>query len=375
MSRHPDIVDTAETTTGEVVEVFFSDLERWKRVQDLLVQRDVSVPLEHRWSWLRDIAGTGHWFVVLRSADGGVRAALPALRHSTRSLPGHYRLRVTHLGCGARVAEVATLLGALKSLVRSRPELLDVNVEVFATDRDLRVGIEEVAQSLGFLPARPSRRYHRTARLDLLGNEDELLASFSGECRRGIRDPAKKGYRVEAIADARWVPRMNQLWHETFARTNMTPPERSWAPRIAYARNHPDLFRIVGTFGPGYPETESLVAFSCGMNNGDHAVYSDGASTRHLDTTVSVSYAALWDLIRWAKASGCSWLDLGGISEGTHGDSHDPRGGIADFKRRFTQDVIEVGREWSYRTSSVRSWLWQAIRESASTVRNFIRRR
>jgi len=296
-------------------------------------------------------------------------------RRSTRSLPGHYRLRATHVGYGADVSGVATMLEAMQGLVRHRHELLDVNVEVFAADPGRRARIEAGALSLGFVPVQPAQRYHRTARLDLLRDEDEILASFTAVCRRAIRDPAKKGYRVEAISDGRWAPRMDELWNETFTRTHMTPPARSWRPRIAYAMEHPDLFRIVGTFGPGYPDGDSLVAFSCGMNNGDHAVYSDGASTRHLGTTVSLSYAPLWDLARWAKANGCSWLDMGGISAGTYGDPNDLRGGIADFKRRFTNDVIEVGREWQYRTSSLKSLLSQTIRGSVSALRDLIRRR
>ena len=60
---------------------------------------------------------------------------------------------------------------------------------------------------------------------------------------------------------------------------------------------------------------------------------------------------------------------MGGMSEGTSEDDDDPRGGISDFKRRFTKDIVEVGAEWVYEPPSLRSWRSDRVRRSASRLR------
>ena len=74
----------------------------------------------------------------------------------------------------------------------------------------------------------------------------------------------------------------------------------------------------------------------------------------------------MWDLIKWAKHSGAHFFDFGGITPGTLA-SDDPLGGISDFKRYFSQRVVQVGAEWSYEPRPMQA---QAARmmKSASTM-------
>lgn len=350
-------------------EIFSGDLDRWRRHQEALAARGVPIPLEHDWRWIRDVLRVGHCYVADRASDGEVRAGAPVWRHAVRSVPGHHRLRVTRCGHGAEPAGVSSLFDALRRLVQRDRRLLGVNVEIFTPDATSREHIARVARGQEFRRVEGERRYRRTARIDVSGGEEAVFAGFTGSCRRAIREPGKKGYRVEPLTDSRYAARMDHLWRETFGRTGSRPPRREWARHLAFARAHPDLYRIMGTFGPEFPDPGSLMAFSCGMHNGDHVVYSDGASTRDPSCTVTLSYAPMWSLIRWASASGCSWFDMGGISEGTERGEGDPRRGIDGFKRRFTRDVVEVGAEWRYEPPSLRSWLSERIRRSASGLR------
>jgi hypothetical protein len=323
-------------------------------VQEAFQAEGGSVPLEHHWLWLRDVNRTKQWYVTAPDGSGSrVLAAVPVERLATRSLPGHYRLRVTRFGHAFDNAEVAGVLEALRHLVDREGRLLSVNVEVFTPDDARREQIGELADRQGYEPVRGGRQYRWTGRIDLSASESELMAGFTRSCRRAIRETERKGLRIDDVLDADWAPRMMALWHETFERTGAKPPPRDWARRVAFARARPDLYRIVGTFAPGHAPQESLVAFACGMNNGAYAVYSDGASTKDTNASTPLSYAPLWDLIRWARREGCGWFDMGGIARSGSG----PTGGIADFKRRFTDDVIEVGSEWAYTPSTLRSWL------------------
>lgn len=348
---------------------FFFDLDRWERFQRASTP-GVPLPLEHRASWLKEVSPASYLFIALEDTRPETTlAAVPVQRRPTRALPGHYRLRVTRFGHGVAVdpAVLSVIPEVLRDLVESRSTFLSVTVEVFDASHHRRNKIAEMMQNAGFVRHERQRRYRYTPRLDLTLKNEELFASFSGSCRRFIRDPAKKGCRVESVREGRWARRMEELWKETFARTGSVAPPRAWRKHLAYARAHPHLYRIVGTFGPDYPAEGSLLAFCCAMNNGDHAVYSDGASTRELDTTVALMYAPMWDLVKWSKSKGCQWFDMGGIAENS--DEADPGAGIADFKRRFAGEVIDVGGEWRFRSPSVRSAVADGVSTAASAVR------
>ena len=73
-----------------------------------------------------------------------------------------------------------------------------------------------------------------------------------------------------------------------------------------------------------------------------------GASTRPTDQhRVGIVHPLFWDLIGWAKRTGGTWFDLGGVTAGTVG-SGDPVGGISDFKRLFSKDAIDVAEDWVF---------------------------
>lgn len=356
-------------------ETVFDDLDRLEALQDDLGRQDVAVPLEHRASWLREVASdTDHWLAAIVPArSSSALAAVPVQHAASRALPDHPRLRVSRFGYGT-IEGVEALVAALKELAEGRERVLSLNLEVFTSDPTRRGAVAEMARASGFERVEMPRRYRHTARLDLTRDEDRIFAGFSRSCRRDVRAPKKKGFRILPVQDERWAPRMERLWDETFSRTGAAPPPRAWRDRIAYGCNHPDLFRIVGTFSPDYPEVDSLVSFVCAMNNGDHAVYSDSGSTQTLDSPVAISYAPLWESMKWAKSQGCEWFDMGGITSGTLEDADDPRGGISDFKRRFTEEVIEVGGEWTFTPRPFREALAHGAHKAASGVRRVIRR-
>jgi hypothetical protein len=355
--------------SAEAMQPFFDDLARWDALEQELVRDGLPVPLEHRSSWIRDIGDSEYRFFVARDeGSGSILAAVPVRRQVTRALPGHYHAGVSRFGYRQDLRGLRTILGSLREWVSSDPRLLGANIELFEPDEARRGKIDEAALSLGYERASEPHRYTRTMRVDLGPTEEDVLGSFGASCRRFIRDPAKKGYRIEPITEGRWAGRMHELFVETLERTGGSLGAPDWTRLIAFGRDHPALFRIVGTFAPSYPDEASLVAFASARNNGDHAVYTDSASTRRLDTTVAVHYAPMWALMAWAKEQGCTWFDLGGITDGTQG-SADPVGGISDFKRRFNGEEVQVGQEWVYAPRTMRSRIADGVRAAATLVR------
>lgn len=342
---------------------FFDDLGRWQEIGVAIREAGGVVRLEHDARWIRDVEERAHWFVALHGANGPV-AGVPAARLTTLSLPGHSRLRVVRFGHDIKPAHARALLVALRELVEDEPRLLSVHVEVFEPEAARRDATGAIAQELGFRRSSIDRSYQWTARVDLLPDESAIFAGFSRSCRRSVREPERKGLRVEPFSDTRWAPRMARLWKETFARTGARAPHRDWTRRLTFAETHPDLVRFVGTFDPTRPGDESLLAFACGMNQGDYAVYSDGASAE-LESRVPLSYTPVWELMRWARSAGCAWFDMGGVSLRDGGATE----GITEFKLRFADDVVEVGAEWVYAPASIRSWIAERARRVGRALR------
>jgi hypothetical protein len=354
---------------GHVVEVF-GHVDAWRNCLDELTGLGIGVPLVHRISWINELKPLGQLYLAVRDAsDGSLSAAVPVQKRPTRSLPGHSRLRVTYFGYAPREDGLAAAAAGLERYLVDDPKSLSATVEVFLARDDARERLERHLPSLGYERARAPRTYRQTLRLDLSPDEDALFGSFAPTCRRFIRAPEKKGFTVRTMDDPQWAERMDTIWKATFARTGARAPSRNWSSLLEFAGRHPEEFRIVGAFGHDYPEPLSLTAFACGMNNSDHAAYTDGASCRDIGASVPLSYAPMWNLIRWAKSMGCEWFDLGGITEGHHGDAKDPLGGISDFKRRFTDRVVTVGSEWELKPVSWRTALSDRVAASGNVVR------
>ncbi len=358
---------------GQSVQVLAGDLVEWEQYERVLVSQRVGIPLTHRSSWIREVSQNDFVLVVVRNGLA-LRAAFPIERLRIRSLPGHYRLRATSFGYALEDEALVAAVDALGCLAQQDPWLMGVRVEVFAPEADRLQRLEGALNQFGYRRIRESRRYTHSLRLDLTRTEDDLLASFNRTCRRFINAPGKRGWKVERVESPHWADRMHKLWRETFSRTGAQPPDRDWRRHVEFARQHPDHYCIMGTFAPSDASERSLVAFSCARNNVNHSVFSDGASTRKLDTPMALSYAPMWSLIRWARGVGCTWFDFGGISTGTYGDAADPRGGISDFKRRFSGKIVELGHEWEREPSSRKAAFWRGVSSSASAVRRILTR-
>ena len=68
----------------------------------------------------------------------------------------------------------------------------------------------------------------------------------------------------------------------------------------------------------------------------------------------------------WAKRGGARFFDFGGVTAGSLA-SDDPLGGISDFKRYFTETLVQVGAEWSYEPRPGRAQAARMVK-SASTM-------
>jgi hypothetical protein len=363
------------TDVSVTMHVFRRDSPDREACERALATAGVRLPLPHRAAWARTRPDVESRLVALRAADGGWAAAFGIYAAASRALPGFRLLRVERFGEALPRAQWPAAVAALVEVVRRERRVLRLSVEVFSRDDDTRATLGGLLESNGFARAAVARNWNRTLAVDLQPGEDALFASFSPTTRRAIRGIAKLPLQVRSIEDRQLETRLNLLLRETFARTGARYEGLwSWGGVIELSRDMPDASRLVGLFRTDSTGPDALLGFAWGCWNGQSVSYVAGASCRPSDMPrVGIVYPLFWDLILWAKQVGATWLDLGGVSAGTLG-SGDPMGGISDFKRLFSKQVIDVAQDWVIEPRPVPARLAALVSTSAEWLSRVARR-
>jgi hypothetical protein len=339
-----------------------------------LVEGGVPIPLTSRVVWARCSPPEGAWFLAVHDRCDHTIGGLALDVHKSRAMPGHLLLRCQRLGSNLPAAASLSALNGLARLARQSRRVLRVNVEVLSPAAEVRDRLASDLSQAGFHRLSEMRGYAATLSVDLTASEESMLASFNQSTRRKIRGIGKFPVAVRPIDDPSLASHMEKLVRETRSRTGGSDPPRDWKVPIALSQAEPSLSRLVGLFHEESKGPASLLAFAWGCGHGDHAHYHSGASTRAGASGIPCAHALLWDLMCWAKRTGCRWFDLGGITAGRHG-SDDRLGGISDFKRGFSKQLVEVGQEWVFEPSATRAALAQGLAAASQILRIFSRLR
>ena len=325
------------------------------------------LPLPHRSSWASSQhRPNDHWLLHVRDPGGRPCGAVGLQISPSRALPGHRLLRVERFGPGIAPAAHAAVLKVLVSLARRDQRVLRLYVESLAFEPNDRTALETMLETAGFVRLPSPRSYEHTLVLDLEQDEETMLASFPRSARQNIRNIPKYQVRVAPIVDPAEFARLNEIAAETFARTGGRYTPIDWAPIAKVGMREPEASRLVGLYRTDVEGLDSLVAFAWACGHGDHAHYSSAGSVRVTDRRIPLLYPLIWDLILWAKRSGARFFDFGGVTNGNLA-SEDPLGGISDFKRYFTPNLVQVGAEWSYEPRPRRAQAARMVK-SASTA-------
>ncbi len=325
----------------------------------------IPLPLPYRIAWAETRIPAESWFLALRDRTGCCRAGLAIAVSPSRVLPGHRLLRVERLGAALADDVREPLLASLADLARRTSRLLALNVEILAIEPQQRLVLCQALEQLGFRKLASPRNYLETIAFDLGADEQALFAALPASTRRKIRAIAKHPVAVAPIDDPVWATRLEALLAESLQRTGGATPRRNWQAIIALGRCFPARSRLVGLFRTDVSGPDSLLAFMWGCSHGDHAHYEAGASTRETDLRLPLTHALLWDLIVWARRQRADWFDLGGVTAG-HVGGEDRLGGISDFKRSFSTNVIAGFEEWVLEPSWLRARVADGLRLGAA---------
>ncbi|HTR77151.1 MAG TPA: hypothetical protein VMH39_03545 [Gemmatimonadaceae bacterium] len=314
------------------------------RAERELADHSVDLPLPQRADWQRAGGAADSLLLVARDSRGAPLQAMSAAVTISRTLPGHRLYRVERFSPSAGAVD-RDLHAAFTAFVRSDAWSLRAHVRVFDRDATARRQIGTELLELGFTRLTQARVYDRTLMLDLSKSENDLFAALSRSARRNVRAAHKRGLRICAITDPSYGPRLASLVARAFQRTRGESVGMAWDRIIELSILNRNQSRLAGLFDDRTPGVEGLVAFAWGCCHGSYVTYEAGGSVRRGDLgNAPLGYAPLWDLIAWARAStSASWFDLGGIDRTGTASA---RRGIAEFKRFFSEDEVEVGEEW-----------------------------
>jgi hypothetical protein len=242
---------------------------------------------------------------------------------------------------------------------------LRLQLNIFSRDR--RDAIGQILGRLGFLEVRPPSSYSHTLVIDLKPSEDEIFASFSTNARRRIRETMKMSLKTQVITDPIYAERLTGLQQQAFQRTGSDNASEDWIGILKTSEQHPNCSRVAGLFDGDELSPEKMDAFLWVCNHGDHWEYRAAGSARRGEVRIPYGYQLTWDMIRFAKAAGAEWFDMGGITLSEGDDS--ALEGISRFKRYFGREVAEVGAEWVLEPAPVRAKLAALISSGRQRLR------
>lgn len=178
---------------------------------------------------------------------------------------------------------------------------------------------------------------------------DELMEAFHSKTRYNIRYAFRKGVTIRT-GDRQDLPAFYQVLQETAARDDFLVRDISYYERLWDELVEAGIARVFLAEWEG-----KLLAGAISMKYGPTVWYVYGASSNE-HRNLMPAYAVQWEMIKWAKESGCSVYDFRGVS----GDLNpgNPLYGLYRFKRGFNPILTEYIGEFDLVFSPVYYWLW-----------------
>ncbi len=169
--------------------------------------------------------------------------------------------------------------------------------------------------------------------------EDEVLKGMNQLWRRNIKRAAKEGVHV-TTGDRSDLKAFHDLYVHTAERDHFTPRPLAYFETMYDALNADAEGRLQLWLAR---HDDDLVAATIGVQVGEHAWYSYGASSTE-KREVRGSNAVQWAMIRDALEHGAAVYDLRGITDTL--DADDSHVGLIQFKVGTGGEAVEYAGEW-----------------------------
>ena len=191
-----------------------------------------------------------------------------------------------------------------------------------------------VLQRNGFLHQSKQVQPRSTMIIDLIPNEDDLMAGFESKTRYNIRLAEKKGVTVREDSTEEGVKIFYRLSQETSRRDEFLIHPLSYYQRVRRELVDRGMAALFHATHEGKPIASVFV-----FKFGSWCWYMYGASSNAY-RNVMPNHALHWHIIRWAKAQGLTHYDLWGIPSDPR-EGH-PLYGVYRFKKGFNGKLVKL---------------------------------
>ncbi len=309
------------------------------------------------WEWGEIKGRTGGWvpWRLVLEENGEIRAAISILE---RKLPG-LGIPIFYASRGpvvdwrdaslfdrllAEVRKLAQQRGAIFLKIDPDVSSLHRQFEQYLIARDFR----RAESGKGFEGVQPKYVF----RLDISPDEETLLANMHQKTRYNIRLAQKKGVQIR-IGRREDLPEFYRVLKET------TERDRFLVRAFSYFEDLYDTLVPAGLAQLFIGEYEGrIVAGTLAFLLGEKAWYIYGASSNSY-RNVMPNYLIQWEMIRWAKAHGCTLYDFRGVPGQLTEDN--PLYGLYRFKKGFNGEYTEFIGEWDLVYRPVVYFLWRRL--------------
>ncbi|HEX3082031.1 MAG TPA: peptidoglycan bridge formation glycyltransferase FemA/FemB family protein [Candidatus Saccharimonadia bacterium] len=261
---------------------------------------------------------------VIHELDGVTIAVL----YLVHNIPGLGELWLAPKGPGVASA------GQLKALLAdfSAPRAFMLKIEP-----DLTAEFASELPKLGLQKAKYDLQWNRyTVTVDLRPSEEEILAGFKQKTRYNIRLAERKGVKIEAVPITQDnLDIMYELMRATQARAGFFMRSRQYLQLFWRIHGRDQCGQLFFATYEG-----QVLAGVFALAAGRQGLYKDGGSTRE-HPELQAPYLLQWEIMRWAKARGCTEYDLHGVPPAARiDDKTHPLAGLAQFKTGFHPDSV-----------------------------------
>lgn len=208
---------------------------------------------------------------------------------------------------------------------------IDPDIEIHETEiiKNLfSLGLVQKPLTLNFEGIQP--RF--VSRLDITDDLDQIIDSFHPKTRYNIRLAERKGVKVR-VGDRNDLKRFQEIMEETGLRDKFVVRSLAYFQKMYDNLVPPGYMRLYVAEHDG-----QVLSGALSLMFGNKCWYLYGASS-NTSRNLMPNYILQWEMIKWAKESGCSVYDFRGISGDL--DPSNPLYGLLRFKRGFNGKYTE----------------------------------
>ncbi len=188
--------------------------------------------------------------------------------------------------------------------------------------------------------------------LDITPPLQDILAQMKSKTRYNIRYAARKGVKVIKSRRRQHLSVFYALLQETAARDGFVVRDLSYFEKMWDYLMEPGLAQLFLAYHGEVP-LAGAIAFRLGKR----AWYVYGASS-NTQRNLQASHLLQWEMIKWAKAFGCTVYDFRGVSGEL--DPNHPLYGLYRFKEGFGAVLREYVGEYDLILNRPLYRMWQA---------------